>query len=262
MKFRTEIPTPKFPFKIAKTDQVLLFGSCFSDHIGNFFASEGFPTLTNPFGTLFNPMSIATALQLSVNQQFSDTYIDFFNEKWISYAHHGKFSHENRDIFLQNIENQLVTTHNFLKTADFLFLTFGTAWVFRLKKRNFIVANCHRIPAAEFERERLSINAITERYVPLFQEVRALNPNLKIILTVSPIRHLSDGFHENQLSKATLHLATAQLVDNQRVFYFPSYEIVQDDLRDYRFYAEDLCHVAPVGIQYVQEIVAATFFEK
>ncbi len=263
MKFRTEIPTPEYPFHISYQDQLMLLGSCFSDHIGNFFQEMGFNTLSNPFGTLFNPVSIATALKMCMNPEiFNEQYIDFFNEKWISYAHHGKFSHPDKETFWQNISQCLNRAHDFLSSTDYVFLTFGTAYCYRLIERDLIVANCHKIPANRFEKKLFTIEQITDSYRALLTQFRQFNPQLKIIFTVSPVRHLADGFHENQISKATLHLSINQLIDNKNTFYFPSYEMVQDDLRDYRFYATDLCHPSEAAVTYISEKLTDAFFTK
>ncbi len=261
MKFRTEIPTPKYPFNIDYQDKLMLMGSCFSDHIGNFFQEMRFDTLSNPFGTLFNPVSIANALKMCMNTElFDEQYIDFFNEKWISFAHHGKFSHPDKETFRQNISQCLNRAHDFLTSANYLFLTFGTAYCYRLIERNLIVANCHKIPANQFEKQLLTIEPIVGLYQELLEQLRQFNPQLKIIFTVSPVRHLADGFHENQISKSILHLSVNQLVDNANTFYFPSYEMVQDDLRDYRFYAADLCHPSDAAVTYIREKLTDAFF--
>lgn len=261
MKFRTEIPTPKYPFDINYQDKLMLLGSCFSDHIGNFFQEMRFDTLSNPFGTLFNPVSIATALKMCMNPElFDEQYIDFFNEKWISYAHHGKFSHPDKETFLQNIRQNLDRAHDFLSSANYLFITFGTAYCYRLIERDLIVANCHKIPANQFEKQLLTIEQIVGLYQDLLEQLRQFNPQLKIIFTVSPVRHLADGFHENQISKSTLHLSVNQLVDNINTYYFPSYEMVQDDLRDYRFYAADLCHPSDAAVTYIREKLTEALF--
>ena len=261
MKFRTEIPTPKYPFDINYQDKLMLLGSCFSDHIGNFFQEMRFDTLSNPFGTLFNPVSIANALKMCINPElFNEQYIDFFNEKWISYAHHGKFSHPDKETFLQNIRQNLDKAHDFLSSANYLFITFGTAYCYRLIERDLIVANCHKIPANQFEKQLLTIEQIAGLYQDLLEQLRQFNPQLKIIFTVSPVRHLADGFHENQISKSTLHLSVNQLVDNTNTYYFPSYEMVQDDLRDYRFYAADLCHPSDAAVTYIREKLTDAFF--
>lgn len=263
MNFRTKIPTPKYPFDINYNHKLMLLGSCFSDHIGQFFNNLNFTACSNPFGTLFNPISIANALEMSMNPaSFGEQYIDFFNEKWISYAHHGRFSNAYKDDFLRHIQDELQQAHDALSQADFLFLTFGTAYCYRLKSRNFIVANCHKIPAANFEKLLLTVEQIERVYRPLCQKLSAFNPKLKIIFTVSPVRHLGDGFHENQISKSILHLAVNQFVDNKYIFYFPAYEIVQDDLRDYRFYADDLCHPSTSAVNYISEKLCEAFFSK
>ena len=261
MKFRTEIPTPKYSFNINYQDKLMLVGSCFSDHIGNFFQEMRFDTLSNPFGTLFNPVSIANALKMCINPElFNEQYIDFFNEKWISYAHHGKFSHPDKETFRQNISQCLNRAHDFLASANYLFLTFGTAYCYRLIERNLIVANCHKIPANQFEKQLLTIEQIVGLYQDLLEQLQQFNPQLKIIFTVSPVRHLADGFHENQISKSTLHLSVNQLVDNINTYYFPSYEMVQDDLRDYRFYAADLCHPSDAAVTYIREKLTEALF--
>lgn len=261
MKFRTEIPTPEYPFHISYQDKLMLLGSCFSDHIGNFFQEMRFDTLSNPFGTLFNPVSIANALKMCMNPElFNEQHIDFFNEKWISYAHHGKFSHPDKETFLQNIRQNLDKAHDFLNSANYLFITFGTAYCYRLIERDLIVANCHKIPANQFEKQLLTIEQIVGLYQDLLEQLRQFNPQLKIIFTVSPVRHLADGFHENQISKSILHLSINQLIDNTNTFYFPSYEMVQDDLRDYRFYAADLCHPSDAAVTYIREKLTDAFF--
>ena len=261
MKFRTEIPTPKYSFNINYQDKLMLVGSCFSDHIGNFFQEMRFDTLSNPFGTLFNPVSIANALKMCINPElFNEQYIDFFNEKWISYAHHGKFSHPDKETFLLNIRQNLNRAHDFFASANYLFITFGTAYCYRLIERDLIVANCHKIPANQFEKQLLTIEQIAGLYQDLLEQLRQFNPKLKIIFTVSPVRHLADGFHENQISKSTLHLSVNQLIDNINTYYFPSYEMVQDDLRDYRFYAADLCHPSDAAVTYIREKLTEALF--
>lgn len=263
MNFRTEIPAPKYPFDINYNHKLMLLGSCFSDHIGQFFKNLNFDCCSNPFGTLFNPISIANALEMSMNPDlFGEKYIDFFNEKWISYAHHGRFSNADKDEFLRHIHEGLFQSHEALSQADFLFLTFGTAYCYRLIERDMIVANCHKIPAHRFEKICLSIERIVALYQDLFQELKDKNSKLKIIFTVSPVRHLGDGFHENQISKSILHLLVNQFVDNENVFYFPAYEILQDDLRDYRFYADDLCHPSTSAVTYISEKLSEAFFSK
>ena len=263
MKFRTEIPIPKFPFQITYQDIILLLGSCFSDNIGTFLSNNRFQVFSNPFGTLFNPVSIANALKMTIDPAlFTDQYRYFYDDRWVSFAHHGSFSHTDENQFLKQINQQFRDTNRVLKKADFLFITFGTAYCYRFLERDLIVANCHKIPNLYFEKFRLNIDEIVHIYAEIMQMLQQVNPSLKIIFTVSPVRHLGDGFHENQLSKSILHLAIEQLINERTVFYFPAYEILMDDLRDYRFYAKDLCHPSESAVHYIEEIFAEAFFSQ
>jgi hypothetical protein len=261
MIFRTEIPVPNFPFQISYQDNILLLGSCFSDNIGGFLSNNRFSVLSNPFGTLFNPISIANVLKMTLNPEFfTDNYSYSFDNQWVSFAHHGSFSHTDENQFKKQIEQQFIETKNFLEKANFLFITFGTSYCYRFTERSLVVANCHKIPNTKFEKFRTDVCEIVELYKELIQKIHSFNPALKIIFTVSPVRHLGDGFHENQLSKAVLHLAVEQLTKEEKVYYFPAYEVVMDDLRDYRFYAEDLCHPGNNAIRYIEKIFADSFF--
>lgn len=261
MKFRTEIDIKPYPFRITRHDRILLIGSCFSDHIGNFFSESGFTVMSNPFGVLFNPYSIETGLRLGMDiAGFTDSFIHYHDNRWISFAHHGRFSHSDKDVFMENIRSQLAATNRFLQEADYIFITFGTAYYYRFSERNIVVSNCHKIPADEFKKERMEIPEIVTLYRDLIERIAQGNPKVKFIFTVSPVRHLGDGFHENLLSKSILHLAIDQLANNCSCFYFPSYEILMDDLRDYRFYAKDLCHPGEQAIDYIREKVKSSFF--
>jgi hypothetical protein len=263
MKFRTELPIFQFSYQISYNDKSLLLGSCFSDHIGTFFFFFRFNVLSNPFGTLFNPVSIANAIKMTLQPElFTDDYRYFFDNRWVSFAHHGSFSHQDENLFLNNINQQLTNTKSFLEKTDFLFITFGTAYCYRFLERDLVVANCHKIPNTKFAKFRLNIDDIVQIYQEIIQKVKEINSSVKIIFTVSPVRHLGDGFHENQLSKAVLHLAIDQLTDDENIFYFPAYEILMDDLRDYRFYAEDLCHPAENAVRYIEEVFTNTFFSQ
>lgn len=260
MKFRTEIQLPAFPFKIGYDDSILFIGSCFADNIGSFFEKNGFNVMVNPFGTLFNPISISSALKIALNPSlFDEKYLINHNGLWHSFAHHGKFSKSDRETLISEIATQLDLTRNFLLTSNFLFITFGTSYVYRYKKENFIVANCHKIPGTEFVKELLTASSIVEEYEKLLTDIKKVNPDMKIIFTISPVRHLGDGFRENNLSKGTLHLAVNELLKNG-CYYFPSYEIFQDDLRDYRYYGQDLCHPSEFGVRYLEEKIAEALF--
>lgn len=261
MIFRTEHPIPKYPFTIGYEDHLFFIGSCFSDHIGNFFQNHRFDTLSNPFGTLFHPLSISQNLKLSLTlEKFPEEYLHFHNHRYISFLHQGKHNHLEKEGLITLINNIYQNAHQFLQKTDYVFITLGTAYAYRFIEKQLVVANCHKIPNFEFEKIRFSVDEIVVAYKELLDLLYQVNPTLKVVFTVSPVRHLSDGFHENQLSKSILHLAIDQLVDNQNVFYFPSYELLLDDLRDYRYYAQDLCHPGENGIAYIEEILMESLF--
>lgn len=217
--------------------------------MGSRLAESGFDVLCNPFGTLYNPLSIAACLSRAYSHQLLDeSYMLFRDGLWHSWLHHTRFSHPDRDTALRQCNEAITLTHDFLIRNPLLFITFGTSWVFRLAAPHplagTVVANCHKMPASTFVRSRLTIEEIVQTWQPLLQESsRATSThNPQVLFTVSPIRHLADGAHANQLSKASLLLAVDQLTANPQCSYFDSYEILLDELRDYRFYARDLCH--------------------
>ena len=257
MSFFTEIQIPEFFWEMDYSKSMMLMGSCFTENIGQKLLDLKFKVDINPFGILYNPESIATSLKiLLAKRTFSEN--DLFSDHglWNSYYHHSRFSDIDRDVSLRKINDRITSSNEFLKSANFLVLTYGTAWVYELKNTGQIVSNCHKVPASEFKRFRLGVNEITDVYRELLEQIWQLNPDLKVIFTVSPIRHWKDGATENQLSKATLLLAVDQLIrgfGNQACAYFPSYEIVMDELRDYRFYAEDMLHLSPVATDYIFE---------
>jgi len=263
MLFRSNIPAPEYPFKIDYNSNIMLLGSCFSDNIGNYFARHQFSVNSNPFGVLFNPISIERSLRMLMNPDLFDQDRYFYKTRdlWVSFAHHGRFSRENFEDFEQNIMDQLETASDFLHRTDVLFITFGTAFCYKFIPRDLIVSNCHKIPNHQFHRFRLSEKQIVTQWKETIDQLLAIRPDLKIVFTVSPVRHVGDGLHENTLSKAVLLLATEKLVDNEHTFYFPSYEYLMDDLRDYRFYAKDLYHPNDLAVEYIEEKVAESFFD-
>lgn len=257
MSFFTEISIPEFPWKMDYLKSMMLMGSCFTENIGQKLLDLKFDVDMNPFGILYNPESIANSLKILLEKRIF-TEKDLFNDQglWNSFYHHSRFSNIDRKVALDKINNRISTSHDFLESADFLIITFGTAWVYELKDTGQIVSNCHKVHASEFKRFRLKVHEITEVYRELLEEIWKFNPGVKIIFTVSPIRHWKDGAVENQLSKASLLLAIDQLIrgyGDQVCSYFPSYEIMMDELRDYRFYAEDMLHLNPVATDYIFE---------
>jgi hypothetical protein len=266
MSFFTEIQIPEFSDQMDYSKSMMLFGSCFSENIGQKLLDLKFDVDMNPFGILYNPESIANSLRILLEKRIF-TENDLFQDQglWNSFYHHSRFSDVDRDVALEKINNRISTSREFLKKADFLVITFGTAWVYELRKTGQVVSNCHKIPAAEFKRFRLGVFEITNVYRELLEQIWKLNPGLKVIFTVSPIRHWKDGAVENQLSKASLLLAIDQLIKgfgNQVCAYFPSYELMMDELRDYRFYAEDMLHISPVAIDYIFERFSKVMISK
>ena len=257
MRFFTEIQIPEFPDQMDYSKSMMFLGSCFSENIGQKLIDLKFDVDMNPFGILYNPESIANSLRILLeNRVFTED--DLFQDQglWNSFYHHSRFSDVDRDAALEKINKRISISNEFLKKADFLVITFGTAWVYEFRKTGQIVSNCHKIPAAEFKRFRLGVFEVTNVYRELLEQIWKFNPDLKVIFTVSPIRHWKDGAVENQLSKATLLLAIDNLIrgfGDQSCSYFPSYEIVMDELRDYRFYADDMLHISPVAVDYIFE---------
>lgn len=257
MSLITEIKIPEYSSKMDYSKSMMFLGSCFSESIGQKMIDLKFNVDMNPFGILYNPESIANSLRILLDKQLF-TESDLFRDQglWKSFYHHSRFSDVTSEVALEKINNRIIASSQFLKTADFLVITFGTAWVYELKITGQIVSNCHKIPSSEFKRLRLEVLEITELYRELLTDLWKLNPQLKVIFTVSPIRHWKDGAVENQVSKATLLLAIDHLkteFGQQVCAYFPSYELMMDELRDYRFYADDMLHPSPVAVNYIFE---------
>ena len=254
-EFRTVVDIHEFPWKITYDKQAMMMGSCFSEHMGSRLQRLRFKVDLNPFGILYNPESIAMGLELLLNKRtFSKDDLFFYQGKWNSFSHHGRFSSADPEEALAKMNERIVKSSEVLRKADFLFLTFGTSWIYRNVESGEVVANCHKVPAKAFNRTRLSVLQIVRRYKDLLERIWVENPNLKVIFSVSPIRHWKDGAVENQISKSTLLLAIHQLKEEfgeNRLGYFPSYEILMDDLRDYRFYEADMLHPSKVAVDYV-----------
>jgi hypothetical protein len=252
MEFRTQVPvTPQEP-KIGYSSKVLLLGSCFVENIGNKLEYFKFPNLLNPFGILFHPAAIHNFLKRVKEQHiFTEADIFYHNETWKCYEAHSDLNSVEKEEILSKLNAAVQETREFLKTATHVVITPGTAWGYKLNKTGQLVANCHKVPQANFSREITDVkNAIFDTS----EIVRSLNPSAQIIFTVSPVRHLKDGFVENQLSKAKLITAIQERVASEdNSAYFPSYEIMMDELRDYRFYAEDMLHPNIVAVDYIWE---------
>ncbi len=242
---------------------MLMIGSCFTEHIGDYMKATKFDIDVNPFGVLYNPLSIAQALtRLMDGTPYDRKELCFDGNLWYSYHHHGKFSQTTAESTIEGINQRFEQAAQQLKKSKIIIVTWGTAYVYSLVENGMIVANCHKQPAKLFTRTRLRIEEIVSCWSNLIEQLQAYTPDCTILFTVSPIRHLSDGAHDNQLSKSTLLLAIEELM---RKFpnicrYFPAYEIVNDELRDYRFYAEDMTHPAQQTISYIRQRLKDTYF--
>lgn len=260
MEFRLEFTPKPFSTKINHSDSLFLIGSCFTENIGSKLKQLKFSVLENPNGILFNPASIAKSITSYIeNRQYKETDLFYQNESWNSWEHHSRFSHPDKKTALQMINHSQQDAHDFLRKADWLLITAGSAFVYELTSGitplgDSAVANCHKVPTDKFNKKLLTSTEIEDLLKKLFTDIKDFNPSLKIIFTISPVRHLRDGFIENNRSKATLLLAIHNLVEAyEHLFYFPAYELVIDDLRDYRFYAEDMVHPNYTATNYVWE---------
>lgn len=255
MQFRTIVEIPPFGKMTGYRSKNFFLGSCFTENIGGNMQRLCFDTDINPFGILYNPVSIARSLQrLLSGEPFTREELFQHNGLWHSFMHHGRFSHASPEMALQAINDRFIQSAANLRNADFLFITLGTAWIYELKSTGKAVANCHKVPANEFRRFRLTVQEAVEHLKDALEALFEVNPGLHLVVTVSPIRHLKDGANGNQVSKSVLLLASDALVrgfGTDRCSYFPSYEIVNDELRDYRFYAEDMTHLSDVAIRYI-----------
>lgn len=265
MKFRTELRVEKAPFVLDPRRPAVLLGSCFSDNIVDKMRSALWDA-ANPLGTLYNPLSIAAALQLALFREDADDEFrvslkgmePFFS--WYFDSRMSGYSKEECEQHFVEIKKQM---RDMIARAEVLCITFGTAWVYALAETpDVIVGNCHKQPSSMFIRRRLTVEEITECWHDMLSMLKEKYPNLKVVFTVSPVRHLKDGFTGNACSKAILRLAVEELTcDNPDTFYFPAYEIINDDLRDYRFYAADLVHPSDEAVEYVWEHFRSTFLD-
>lgn len=251
MQFRTQIQIEPSPLRLTHSNRVMMIGSCFSEHIAERMVCAGFHVANNPFGILFNPASIvATIERLATGARYTVDDLQNGNGRWFSYDFHGDFAARSAEEALERMNRAVEQGAEALAAADCVVLTLGTSWIYRLRTGG-VVANCHKMPAQLFERELLSV----EQIVALLDGV--IDKYLKnkwVVLTISPVRHIADGLDQNSLSKAILRVAAAQLADaRENVSYFPSFEIMNDDLRDYRFYERDMVHPSSVAIDYIWE---------
>lgn len=263
MDFHLEYKVPALPEAIRHEEPILLMGSCFTENMAAKLKQVKFTTLENPHGILFNPVSIRMAIEDYVHAaNYQSEQLFYFNESWHSWKHHSRFSAPEAAMAIQRINASVHEAAEFMKKAGWLMITLGSAFVYRLpgNANNAAVppggwvANCHKVPTNQFEKVLLSASEVMEELQQIIQLSRSVNPALKILFTISPVRHLRDGFVENNRSKAALIQAVHQICSSiLQVYYFPAYELIIDDLRDYRFYAEDMVHPNYAATQYVWE---------
>ncbi|HEY6143138.1 MAG TPA: GSCFA domain-containing protein [Flavobacterium sp.] len=256
MDFRTEIPISKSNNLIDYNSKIVSLGSCFAVNMAEKLDYFKFQNICNPFGILFHPLAIEKMIDFAVfGKQFTVEDVFFNNERWHSFDVHSDWSNSSKESLIDNLNSIVQSTHQQITEATHIIITYGTSWVYRNNATNTIVANCHKVPQKEFSKEILSVEITEDSIKNTIALIQKINPNCNIILTVSPVRHIKDGFVENQRSKAHLITAIQQILDPKPEIsnYFPSYEIMMDELRDYRFYTEDMLHPSQVAIDYIWE---------
>lgn len=261
--FRTHIQVDRFDVGVHHGEQVVFLGSCFAENIGARLQDFKVPTCINPFGILFNPFSVVNALERMANDRpYEKDDLMQHGEHWLSLDHHGQFNHRDKALCLEQINSSLQSGSAALKKANVVFVTLGSAWVHVLKEQNHIVANCHKIPSTAFQKRMLSFQEIHLMLRSIPDLLRSCGSQAEVVFTVSPVRHWKDGPVQNQRSKANLIAAVHELVEAyDQCHYFPAYELVMDDLRDYRFYGSDMLHLTPQAIDYVWQKFEDAFFD-
>jgi len=258
MNLKTDIPLTKQQHnQIDYNSKLLLIGSCFSENIGEKFKYFKFQSRVNPFGILFHPLAIENLITRAINQDYyTEDELTFHNEQWCCLDAHSKLNSASKSDLLKRLNAQIKFTNQQIKESTHIIITLGTSWVYRHIASDNIVANCHKLPQKQFLKELLSVEQILESLEAIISLVRSINPKVNFIFTVSPVRHIKDGFIENTRSKAHLITAIHQITKGNRSLsevemYFPSYEIMMDELRDYRFYSADMIHPNEVAINYI-----------
>lgn len=256
MKLQTHIPLQKQNSLINYNSKLLLLGSCFAENISDKFEYFKFQSVSNPFGILFHPKAIETLITKAVNgYEYSEKDVFYHNEQWHCYDAHSKLSNVSKERLLNDLNENLKIANNQICNATHIIITLGTAWVYSLLETENTVANCHKVPQKNFNKSLLSVDAICNALKSMVSAIQSVNKSASIIFTVSPVRHIKDGFIENTHSKAHLITAIHSLLSTQlesrSLHYFPSYEIMLDELRDYRFYKEDMLHPNQTAIQYI-----------
>lgn len=263
MNLRTSFDIDPSPQRISFDDRTMFIGSCFASSIGEQMEKGKMNVMINPAGTVYNPVSVCNTLDsIIAGKEFLKEDLFFHDGMWFSFYHYTDFSSEDPETTLYKINTRLKEASTFLKNSAFLFITLGTARIYRWKETGLVVSNCHKIPSVQFSSEMLSVKEIVDLWSNQLDRLSSLCPDLKVIFTISPVRHLKDGAHGNQVSKSVLFLAIEELLGHKsKPQYFPAYEIVMDDLRDYRFYNEDMVHPSDSAIRYIWEAFSASYLD-
>ncbi len=265
-QLRTEVDVRLPDWDLNYQTPAFFIGSCFSDSIGRKLEKSKFPVMLNPFGVLYNPVSICNSLNTIIDKTIiSEQELIQHDKLYHSFLFHGSFSSNSSDSVIDKCNKSIIESNEFLKKSSFIFITFGTSRIYKYTETGQIVSNCHKIPESRFIRYRLSVAEIVSEWNLLIIKLREFNPDIKIVFTVSPVRHFKDGAHENQLSKSVLLLAIDEIIkinSDIQLCYFPAYEIINDELRDYRYYSEDMVHISETGIKFVFEKFKNSFFNK
>lgn len=260
--FRTIVDIQESDFKIDHFQKLSFIGSCFTDHIGKKCSESGIASIINPLGVVYNPISVKNCIELIIKKkEFLEDDLHFYQDVWFSFYHYTGFSNSDKATCLQNINDGIINANSFLKESNVIFITLATSWVYQYKETGQIVSNCHKLPANSFSKILLDVDQVVKSMTEINELLTEINPSVKIIFSISPVRHWKDGACGNQVSKSILILAIkkiTQLFSN--VSYFPAYEIMMDELRDYRFYANDMLHVSDIAIEYIWERFSATYF--
>lgn len=265
MQFTTPIPIQKSIHQIDYNSKIVSLGSCFAVNIGEKFEHFKFQNTINPFGILFHPLALEKIISKAISKEkFTEENIFFHNERWHSFDVHSDLSTSNKEDFLQTLNSNSSLLHNSLSNCSHVIITLGTSWVYRKIETDKIVANCHKIPQKEFKKELLSVEEIKKSLEGIVNSISKLNTQAKIVFTIAPVRHIKDGFVENQWSKANLITAVHESLHSKLSIasYFPSYEIMMDELRDYRFYAKDMIHPSQTAIDYIWKRFSETWISE
>ena len=261
--FRTNVSIAPSPYPVALKTAIITAGSCFADAIGQRLDQNKFKVLVNPYGVIYNPFSIHKTFRYAIhNEPAADHLFIENNDVFLNYDFHSEFSSLKKSELVQRLNNTIGSIHYFLKDASWILITYGTAWVYNRVDTGEIVANCHKMPASLFRKNLMTEDAIVKSFETFYNDVKTYNQNIRIILTVSPVRHLKDTFEGNSVSKSVLRVACHTITQKfEDAEYFPAYEMMMDDLRDYRFYKSDMIHPTELAEDYIWEKFADRYFD-